>query len=68
MQAAQRKNSKLELKVIFKILKFISFFSHKNAFFGNKSIPKSCGDGVGRGGREVVIKHAGPWTYTSEFT
>jgi hypothetical protein len=44
---AQRKNSKFNVKVFFKVLKFLSLFSHKNAFF-YKNISKSCG---GRDGR-----------------
>jgi hypothetical protein len=31
--------------VLFKVLRFLSFFSHKNVFFG-KNILKSCGGGV----------------------
>ena len=33
---AQRKNSKLDVKVFFKVLKFLSLFSHKNALFLQK--------------------------------
>jgi hypothetical protein len=45
---AQRKNSKLKFKVFFKVLKFLSLFSHKNAFF-LKDISKSCRGGMGEG-------------------
>jgi hypothetical protein len=43
----QIKNSKLKFKVFFKVLKFLSLFSHKNAF--KKNILRSCGGGMGEG-------------------
>jgi hypothetical protein len=49
-----RKNSYLEFKVFFKVLKFLSHFSHKIAFFFKEYFE------IEWGGGEVVMEHAGP--------
>jgi hypothetical protein len=60
---AQRKNSKLKFKVFFKVLKFLSLFSHKDVLKKKRYFEILGGwgaGGMGRGGGEVVMEHAGP--------
>jgi hypothetical protein len=51
---AQRKNSKLDVKVFFKVLKFLSLFFHIKMPFFYKNISKSCGGGVAAQGMAVL--------------
>jgi hypothetical protein len=50
---AQRKNSKLEFKLFFKVLKFLSLFSSISMVFSNFFLQNIMGKEVGSGGRVI---------------